>query len=302
MLTLISLIIIAVVAAVCFAIALVARDTEVRTGFALVGCLFVLIGSVTFLLNSAKIVGANEVGVKVTFGSVDKNTLKSGFHWVAPWSEVESFPTRPKTFSTVATVRTGENGIITTNLSARWSTSKENAADLFTQVRTGDDKTIEKDLVSPNLSAAAGDFLGDKQNLEVINGKNWRPNAQGIEDTVRDYLSKYGVEVDTVRITKTDPDDATDANIKRASAQVVETNIASQAKLTAQAQADRNLIEAKGLKAAADQLKDLTPGQVQLLCAQAGERIMNKNFERNLPTYTLPCQGGASTAVLAGAK
>jgi regulator of protease activity HflC (stomatin/prohibitin superfamily) len=300
--TIISLVFLAVTAIVGIAVAVLAKpadrdgyrssDVPVRAIGVATAVFFTAAFLTVFALNSVKLVGANEVGVKVTLGSVDQKPLTPGLHWVAPWTNVETLPTRPKTFTVTAKTRSSENGIIYTKISARWATDKTNAADLFLQVRTGDEKEIESALLTPNMVGAAGAYLGDKTNLDIINGRNWVANGVGIEGVARTYLTKYGVAVDTVRIVEETPDKDTDANIRRASAQVVETNIAGQANLTAKAQAARNLTEANGYKAAADALKDLTPNQLALLCLQAGERIENKNTERGVPTYVLPCGAG----------
>jgi regulator of protease activity HflC (stomatin/prohibitin superfamily) len=244
------------------------------------------------LVNSVKLIGANEVGVKVTFGTVDQKPLTSGLHWVAPWTNVETLPTRPKTFTVTAHTRSSENGIISTTMSARWATDRRNAADLYLQVRTGDEAEIESALLTPNMIGAAGAYLGDKTNLDIINGKSWVANGDGIERVARTYLSKYGVTVDTVNIVSTNPDKDTDENISRASAIIVEKNIAEKANDVAIAQATRNLTEANGQKNVVDALKDLTPTQLGVLCLQAGERLMNKNTEKGIATYVLPCGNG----------
>jgi regulator of protease activity HflC (stomatin/prohibitin superfamily) len=257
--TLIILALIALVACVGLGAALTAPkdlgsddDGDRRFLGFVVFTVFTAIFATGFLLNSVKLIGANEVGVKVTFGSVDQKPLLSGLHWVAPWVEVETLPTRPKTFTVTANTRSSENGIITTKLSARWATDKANAADLYLQVRTGDEAEIEYALLSPNMIGATGAYLGGKTNLDIINGTNWVANGSGIETLARTYLAKYGVSIDTVRVISTNPDKDTDANIRRASAIIVEKNIAEQANDVAIAQAKRNLTEANGYKDAAD--------------------------------------------------
>lgn len=251
-------------------------------------------------VQSFKVIGANEVGIPVTFGRAG-DVIDSGPEFVAPWTEVETYPTRPRTMQVVANIRTSEQGHVAITISARWATSREHARDLFLQARSGDDERIEREIVGPNISGAAGAYYGGLLNVDAVNGQNWEENADAVEVKATQYLGRYGIKVDTVQIRQVKPDKTTDEAISRIAAQERETQVAKKSQETAAAQAAQRLTEATGIKRAADQLATLTPTQLQALCLQASERVLNKNWEKGIPTYTLPCQPGG-TPVIANAK
>jgi regulator of protease activity HflC (stomatin/prohibitin superfamily) len=256
------------------------------------GAGFGVVAVVWTLFTTITIVGANEVGVPVTFGKIG-TPLQSGPHLKAPWTGVETLPTRPRTFEVDATVRTRESGTVTIRLSGRWATDRDNASGLYTQVRTGDEDRIQAELIGPNLVSAAGAHYGGLSNFEAVTGQEWEANARGTQDVATKYLAAYGVDVDTVRIRGVKPDEATERNIAAFAAQQRATEVAKEGQKTAAAEAERQRIAAAGLAAAAAQTRNLTPVEVQTLCLQAGERIAINNAAKNLPTYALPCTGPA---------
>jgi regulator of protease activity HflC (stomatin/prohibitin superfamily) len=245
---------------------------------------------------SLKVVGANEVAVPVTLGHVDQS-MGSGVHVVAPWTDVTKYPTRPKTVTTVANFRTNESGKGAIRISGRWAVDKDRAADLFKQRRNDDAGEIEKQLVEPNVQAAVGAYFGTLTNLNAVNGSQWETNANGVEAKLVTYLAKYGIVVDSLQIREVNPDSATDAAIARVAAQQRETAVANESNNTAIAQATQQKTAATGLKDAAAQVSSLTDNEYKILCLQAAERIMNKNNEKGIPTYTLPCQTGGGSVL-----
>jgi regulator of protease activity HflC (stomatin/prohibitin superfamily) len=270
--------------------------------FGAVAAAFATLFLLVLVFQSVKIVGAREVGVKLQFGAIQQDTVKPGFHIVPPWVDVEKVSTVPQTSTVKPQVRSSENGRIAPTLLVRWQVSADNAADLYTQIRNSrvDGDTEEKifaQLVNPAISGAAGSALGAKQNLEIVNGKEWPANASSIQGFAAPDLATVGIVLQSTRQTAAEPDETTELAIQRSAAQQVETNIAKEADKTAKEQAKRNLTEATGLLDAANKLKGLTPAQVDVLCLQAAERIMNKNQEKGIPTYALPCQTGGASVI-----
>lgn len=303
MITIIVLFVLALIALLLFAVTANAvrrhdDDTTATAGIIFAVALLALV--IFTVCQSVKVIGANEVGVPVTFGRLG-TPLSSGFHMVAPWTEVETLPTRPRTFTTVAKVRTSESGTVAVRLSARWAVQPDDAAALYQQVRTGDEERIQEELIGPNLASAAGAFYGGLTNFTAVSGSNWAANATGTETQARTNLARYGIALDTVQVREVNPDKATEDAIARVSAQQRATNIALEAQKTATAEAKRRSIEATGLAAAAKASSAVTPAELASLCLQAAERIMNRNNDRGIPTYTLPCQD-KGTPVTAAAK
>jgi regulator of protease activity HflC (stomatin/prohibitin superfamily) len=248
------------------------------------------------LLQSFHIVKANETGVPVTLGKVGSG-IGSGPTLTAPWTDIETLPTRPQTVTVDSRIRTAESGQVGVKVSGRWATTKDLAPELFRQVRTGDDDKIQRDIITPQVQGAVNEFYGGLTNVNAIDGKQWSTNATGVSKLATERLARYGILLVDVQIRDVNPDKATNEALARIAAQQRETAVANEANQTAIKQATRNLTEARGLKDAADALKDLTPAQVELLRLQAGERIMNKNAEKGIPTYTLPGQDGGSSVI-----
>lgn len=299
MITIVILLVLSLATVAGVAAAVFGRDETREAGIA-AAVVFGVITALVFGLQSAKVIGANEVGVPATFGKLG-TPLQSGFHLVKPWTEVATLPTRPRTFTTVATVRTSESGSVAVRLSGRWAVKREDAAALYQQVRTGDEARIQDEVIGPNLISAAGAYMGGLTNFDAVSGGKWEANANGIETIAAKYLAKYGITVDTVQVREVNPDDATERAIALFSAQQRATNIALEAQKTASAEATRRQIEADGLKTAAAASASITSEQLANLCLQAAERIMNRNNDKGLPTYTLPCQSSA-TPIIASSK
>jgi regulator of protease activity HflC (stomatin/prohibitin superfamily) len=276
------------------------RLNDVRAGsFAFRIAAFVLAGLtiLALLTSSFTIVGANEVGVPKTLGKIG-SPVQSGPHLIAPWTSVEKLPTRPRTVTTVTNVRTSQSGHAAIRIATRWNTDRQDASELYQQARTSDEGKIEKDIITPQVDGAANEFYGTVTNVDAITGSNWSQNALGVQAKVQERLQRYGIHLVDVQIREVNPDSATDQALAQVAAQQRQTEIAIESKTTAEKQAGQRLAEATGIKNAADKLKDLTPGQVNLLCLQAAERVMNENVAKGIPTYVTPC-GGGSTSVIA---
>lgn len=257
---------------------------------------FFVIFTLFLLVSSVHVVKANETGVPVTLGSVGKG-IDSGPVVTAPWTDIVTLPTRPETLTVDSAVRTSESGQVGVRVSGRWATTKDLAPELYRQVRTGDDEKIEKDIITPQIQGAVNEFYGGLTNVNAIDGKQWSTNAAGVSALATQRLARYGIQLVDVQIRDVNPDEATNNALARIAAQQRETAVADEANKTAAKQATRNLTEANGNKAAAEAVANLTPEQVQILCLQAGERIMNKNNEKGIPTYTLPCSTGDTSVI-----
>lgn len=243
-------------------------------------------------------IGANEVGVPKTFGQLG-DPIQSGLHLTAPWTDVETLPTRPELATTVASIRTSDAGHAAVRISARWSTDRTNAVELYRQVRTGDEKKIRNDIVLPQIEGAANEYYGSVTNTEAINGSEWSKNATGISAKASARLQRYGITLVDVQIREVNPDQVTSTALAQVAAQQRMTQVAKLSKETAEAQAEQRRAEAQGIHDAAAKLADLSPVQVQLLCLQAAERVMNANQAKGIVTYTTPCAAGGSVGVLA---
>lgn len=253
-----------------------------------------VLGVALLLLNSVKVVGANEIGVASTLGT-DVRSVGSGLHLVNPVSDVVKYPTRPRTVVVTARIRTADAGFVNVQFSSRWGVSRDDATLLFGQFPKSSTDEIEKEVVTPNVIAAAAAYYGGLTNEEAVDGREAEKNAGGVESRATLLLAKYGVHVDAVQIRQTDPDPKTADSIARVAAQKRETAVAAESVNTAIQQGLQQKAAANGLRVAAEQVANLTDAEYKVLCLQAAERISNKNTERGIPTYSLPCQENQRT-------
>lgn len=245
------------------------------------------------------IVKATEVGVPVALGKVGA-PLGSGVHLVTPWTRVESYPIRPVAVelagdSTIL-ARTSDAGQMRVEVATRWQVDPAKAADLYLQVRTGDDEFISESLVVKNLRQAVGVVYSRTPNLEAVND---RENvALQIQEQLQKQLDSYGVIVEDVNLRSVEPDEKTADTISQFARQQQATRIAEEGKKTAKIEAQRRSIEAKGLKRAARVFASVSPAQADVLCQQAWERMQAKALEAGNTLYTSPCGTGGATRLV----
>lgn len=254
--------------------------------------------AVAFLfIGTFRTVGATEVGIPVSFGTVGE-PLNPGIHFVAPWVNVETYPTRPVTVELAGdskiVARTGDAGQMAVEVAARWKVDPTRARDLYLQVRTGDDERISNEIVTKNLRQAVGQVYSVTGNLDAINDRT--KVTQEIKDQLTEQLAAYGITVEDINLRSVEPDEKTAATIAAYASQQQATRIAEEAKKTAEIEAQRRLIEANGLQAAADAVNSVSDAQAAILCMQVWQQTVAKAIEAGQPVYTSPC-GGASTTI-----
>ena len=261
------------------------------------GSLFiaVLIGAFSMI----KIVGPTEVGVPVSFGTVGE-PMQSGLNVVAPWVDVETYPTRPVTVELsgdqVILARTADAGQMSVEVAVRWKVKPEDAKELFMQVRTGDDDRISQDIVAKNLRQAVGQVYSTTANLDAMNDRTKATTA--IKEQLQEQLEAYGIQVEDVNLRSVEPDAATAATISKFSSQQQATRIAEEAKKTAQIEAQRRLIEAQGLEQASNAVTDIDADSAKVLCMQIWQQVVSKGIEQGVSVYTNPCGAAGDVSVI----
>lgn len=291
----ITLAILAITAIGALVLSLRASDREARAGARAIGGSATVIGLTIAAFNMITIVQGYEVGVPVSFGKVGQ-PLQSGLHVVAPWTRVETYPIRPLTVPDVKVVaRTAQAGQVTAVAGARWSVVKENAGELYFQVRTGDEDEISRTIVDKALGQAIGNVFSGMPNAAAVNE---RARAElELKAALTELVAPYGIQVNSLFLRSVEPDAKTADSIAKLAAQQRATEIAIEANKTAEKEALRRITEAKGLKDAAQQVAGLTPTEVQALCALGWERQQQAATDASTSMYTTPCGGSASLAL-----
>lgn len=265
-----------------------------RAGLLLGGAFSLLLAAVVILAAMFTLVRAVEVGVPVTFGQVGE-PLRPGVHFVAPWTSVETYPTRPLTVETNVTARTAEGGQVQVRVANRWAVQPDQARTLYFLARTGDEERISAEVVEKSLAQAVGVAYSRMTNVDAANDRENPPKA--IQEELQELLRPYGITSNAVLLRSVEPDDRTAAAIANFAAQQQATRIAREAAATAQQEAARRIIEAEGLKKAAEQIPNLNAAQVQALCAQAWERMQAEAIKARQPLYTGPCSSGQTPVI-----
>lgn len=251
------------------------------------------------LVGTFRTVGATEVGIPVSFGTVG-DPLNPGVHFVAPWVNVETYPTRPVTVELAGdskiVARTGDAGQMAVEVAARWKVDPARARDLYLQVRTGDDERISNEIVTKNLRQAVGQVYSVTGNLDAINDRT--QVTEEIRAQLADQLAAYGITVEDINLRSVEPDEKTAATIAAYASQQQATRIAEEAKKTAEIEAQRRLIEANGLQAAADAVSEVSDAQARVLCMQVWQQTMAKAIDANQPVYTSPCTSSNAAIAL----
>jgi regulator of protease activity HflC (stomatin/prohibitin superfamily) len=257
---------------------------------------------VVLLFSSIVVINATQVGVPVAFGHVG-DPIDNGIHFVYPWVTVEEYPIRPITIQLVdgdaVIARTADAGQMTVQLAARWRVERQDASTLYYQSRTGDLDSISNNIVIPNLRQAVGQVYSVTGNLDAISNRD--KVSEEIRVELNKLLSVYGIIVDTVSMRSVEPDAATAATISLFASQQQATRIAQEATKTATAEAERRLIEANGLKAAANATQGMTPSELQSICIQVWQQVISKGIDRGVPVYTSPC-GSSGNSIIVDTK
>lgn len=250
------------------------------------------VGLIWLFLSTFTVVQGYEVGVPVSFGRVGQ-PLSSGVHFTAPWTKVETFPTRPLAVPDVKiTARTQQGGSFTVVTGARWSVVPSQARDLYFQVRTGDEEKISKDVVDKALGQAIGNVYSQMDNTSAISDR--APVELALTAELQRLVAPYGIKVNTLFLRSAEPDDATARAISAFTSQQQATRVAEESEKTAAALARSRQVEAAGIKAAQASLpQGLTDQQVQVLCMQSQERVAQAAIAKGVPVYALPCTGSA---------
>lgn len=242
------------------------------------------------LLMTFTTVDARAIGVQTSFGKY-RDTLSSGPHFVAPWSEVEEWTTRNQTLrfagdgkagerdnyftEPVVTVRLGNQSEAYVEVTVTWVVTAKGAEDLWRQYKTFAD--ARQDFTVPAALAATNSAFDGYDPFKTLNAGNvdnpyvpleeW---SKRIGDKLRPAYANRGVELVSVQATKVSYDQRTEAKLREYADAIATTRIKGQdietAKNEAVASKERAAQAAPGCEAlirdlaARDQLKNLPAG------------------------------------------
>ncbi len=239
-------------------------------------------------------VDARAIGVQTSFGKY-RDTLGSGPHFVAPWSDVEEWTTRNQTLrfagdgkagerdnfftEPVVTVRLGNQSEAYVEVTITWVVTAKGAEDLWRQYKTFAD--ARQDFAVPAALAATNAAFDGYDPFKALNQTGATDPAVNpyvpleewsdrITDKLRPMYEGRGVRLVSVQATKVSYDQRTEAKLREYADAIATTRIKAQdietAKNEAAASKERAAQAAPGCEAlirdlaARDQLKNLPAG------------------------------------------
>jgi hypothetical protein len=242
---------------------------------------------------SATTVDARSVGINTAFGKYT-GTLDNGFHWTAPWSSTEEFSTQVQYLelsgdgAVAVSFNGGSSG--SAEVVVRWSISAEGAEQLWQRYRTFDN--VRDQLVKSEAQNAFRTVFSDFSPVDAIDGANLNDITTTVQADLQQTLSGYGVDVDSVSVTKVNLGDRAQTALDR----IVQAN-ADVERATAEQQ--RATIEAQ---TATIRQQSQTPEALQRYCLEV---VNNWDVSKNGPlpaTFNCELNGGTQTPVIVAAN
>ncbi|MFJ8645577.1 prohibitin family protein [Streptomyces sp. NPDC093546] len=265
-----------------------------RRGLTLGAAGALLAGLFAALSSCLHVISAYEVGVPVTFGKVG-SPMTSGMNFTSPFTNVTTFSTRPVDLNLsdkdVVEVRSSQGGVMYAEVTVKWSVTPAKAVELYKLA--GSEEAIQQRLVFPDSREIIRNVFARHTSEEGYASAREKINAE-IGDLIEERLAPRGIAVTTVNLRNVKPSDQLQGQIDRKIQQQQATERATEAALTAKAEAERRRVEAEGIAKANKILSDSLTDKVLLnQCIEAFKEAAAKN-----PVYAVPCGGGSGNPLI----
>jgi regulator of protease activity HflC (stomatin/prohibitin superfamily) len=229
-------------------------DPGAGRGAMLLGLALLGLGIFTIGWDSFTIIPARNVGIVNTFGKAE-NALDNGFHWVKPWSSVETIDATVQNINLSSdaknciTVRLANQTTACVDVTVQWNIDqKANANELWQRYRGNNDDVVGnvgRNVVERELRRSLNVVFESYNPLSVLAGGGGQPQVK-TDDLAGRALSEIkahvdaGIVVDTLRISVVHYDDTTQQKLNGFAQALADTQIATQQKLTAEQQKQAN--------------------------------------------------------------
>ncbi|MET9429858.1 MULTISPECIES: prohibitin family protein [unclassified Streptomyces] len=265
-----------------------------RRGLTLGAAGALLAGLFAALSSCLHVISAYEVGVPVTFGKVG-SPMTSGMNFTSPFTNVTTFSTRPVDLNLsdkdVVEVRSSQGGVMYAEVTVKWSVTPAKAVELYKLA--GSEEAIQQRLVFPDSREIIRNVFARHTSEEGYASAREKINAE-IGDLIEERLAPRGIAVTTVNLRNVKPSDQLQGQIDRKIQQQQATERATEAALTAKAEAERRRVEAEGIAKANKILSDSLTDKVLLnQCIDAFKEAAAKQ-----PVYAVPCGGGSGNPLI----
>jgi regulator of protease activity HflC (stomatin/prohibitin superfamily) len=244
-----------------------------RGGAKAAGAIVAVVGVILVIATTTTTVGARALGIQTSMGRFH-GTMTSGFHWKAPWSDVEEWSTRNQTLRFEAAggkEKDRDNYIFEAQLvpklgnqsdayveatftwtiaTADYTRQQAKIKALWQQYKTFGD--MRDDFITPTVKAAVSDAFDGYDPLSGIkpvqvslaqpttDNPGFVPNAEWstkVFNELAPQLGARGIDLVTVHVTRVDFDDITKQKLRDYNVEVVNTRIAAQRVETAKKEA-----------------------------------------------------------------
>lgn len=275
-------------------------DPTYTTAATITGIVLIALGLFTIVWDSFTVVPARNVGIVNTLGKAEE-AIDNGFHWVKPWSSVETIDAtvqninRDAAAKNCVTVRLANQTTACVDVTVQWNIDQNaNANELWQRYRGANDDVVGnvgRNVVERELQRALNRIFESYNPLAILqNGqaptKTDDLAAAALQD-MKAHVDK-GIVVDTLLIAVTHFDDTTQGKLNAFAQALADTQVATQTKLTNQQ-----------IKAANDLLASASsndPGVKYQNCLTLMKDLASKGQLQNLPA-TFNC-GDSSTPVI----
>ena len=279
-----------------------ARDNEMQAMVGVVGGVLLVGGIFTVVMDSFTVVPARNVGVVNTFGRAE-GALENGFHWVKPWSSIETIDATVQNINLSSdahnciTVRLANQTTACVDVTVQWNIDQHaNANELWQRYRGNNDDVVGnvgRNVVERELRRSLNVVFETYNPLSVL-AQGDKPNITTDELATKALAEMKGhvdagIVVDTLRISVVHFDDTTQQKLNGYAQALADTQIATQQKKTAEQQKAAN-----DLLAAAS---SNDPGVKYQNCLNLLKDLAAKGQLQNLPP-TFNCGEGSAPVIV----
>lgn len=199
-------------------------------------------------LSSLTMVGTKTVGVVTSFGKPSGTPMTSGLHVKAPWAKVHKFDAAVQVDKyedkQCVTVRMAGQTTACVSAVITWRIVPNEANALYQDYK--DFERVQQTLVGNNTTATLSKVFASYNPLaQVADGKSISetPDVSGYAESVKTALqTAVGTSIEVVSVTTPfiKYDESTQKRVNDLQAEVANTRVAEQKKLTSQAEAEAN--------------------------------------------------------------
>lgn len=229
-----------------------ARDEDIKIGAMGSGIAAVIIGAIVWVSFSFSTTPARNVGIEIEFGKAT-DTLTPGLNWVAPWAEVENFPTTSQVLDMDATDNTDSSkanpvnvkfkggGAGAVNVNMNYHIAKDDdAIKLWNQWKDFD--AVKNNVVNQKAQSIVYQIMGQYAPEDAVDGTKVANLNEEIKEKLNASLAPDGIVVENVLVKKVDVDPTIQDRINKQVSALADKNTESIKRDTANITAEKNRI------------------------------------------------------------